>query len=32
MGTQHRRQREREARETLFVEKAHELIRSEGLL
>ncbi|WP_018138853.1 MULTISPECIES: TetR/AcrR family transcriptional regulator [unclassified Thioalkalivibrio] len=32
MGTENRKQREREARETLFVEKAHELIRSEGLL
>ncbi|WP_018141622.1 TetR/AcrR family transcriptional regulator [Thioalkalivibrio sp. ALJ7] len=32
MGTEDRRQREREAREALFIEKAYELIREEGLL
>lgn len=32
MGTENRRLREREAREALFIEKAHEMIRSEGLL
>ncbi|WP_018936241.1 TetR/AcrR family transcriptional regulator [Thioalkalivibrio sp. ALJ24] len=32
MGTEDRKQRERQAREQLFIDKAHELIRTDGLL